>query len=159
MSKKDKNDDGGLPSIADLVSGIGRLGDDVDVDTPNVEVKDPIIQDKTRLITLGSLLIGIVVVWLGEMGFVSPLTAIEWIPLGIIIFSLIANPILDFQGVNQALVTISQFLLVLSYTIVYIDRIANALIIAFVLIFAIIIFEFPRRFQLGEAEESYIEER
>lgn len=73
----------------------------------------------------------------------------KWLPLGVILFLLGANPIITLPKFWEAITVILMYANIFAYIIIYEPgSMGNAFLVAFTLLMLIVIFEFPRRFNL-----------
>ena len=113
-----------------------------------IEFVDPPTRGIIGNIVLLTGFIGIVFMILISIGFLDQETW-HWLPLGVFLALMTANPIITLPRFWEAVTVIEMYAIFISYLIIYhMDKITNALILSTVLLFLIIIFEFPRRFNI-----------
>jgi len=119
--------------------------------------RNPVVSNVTLSLLFIAMSVGIAVSWLIDMQILGPAETFSWIPVSVLLFVILIRPIVNFSGVNEAITVIMLALLILSYVLVFLSESAvQILVLAFVLTLGGVIFEFPRSFQIGDAEEGEV---
>lgn len=113
-----------------------------------IVIYEPEARDTTTNIILAVAISGIAVMLLVEIGILSE-DEFRWLPLGVILALMAANPIVKLKGIWEAITILLMYTNFMSYLIVYhSDDITNSMMLSTALLLVIFVIEYPRRFSI-----------
>lgn len=113
-----------------------------------IEIVEPDARTITSNVVIFIALFGVFGLGLISIGLL-PQDSYVWIPLGVITFLMAVNPIVRLNGIWEAIAIILMYVNLLAFMIIYYqDQLTNALLISITLLMIVVIFEYPRRFNL-----------
>lgn len=120
------------------------------IEVPSIVLKNPKARSIVANVIILSQLVGIAVLVMMHYGLVLSLSPQWlWVPLGGLLFAMIANPFLLLAGFKEPLSVVLSALHLLFYVyVVRPESLRNALLVFFVYFLVVAIFELPRRFEV-----------
>lgn len=109
-----------------------------------VEFTNPPARGISSKIMIWVSIFGIFSLLMTEIGIAGE--SLRWVVLGVLMFLLLANPIVRLEGYWEGIVILLMYMNFLGYIFVFhYEHVTNSLMMATCLLVLIVIFEFPRR--------------
>lgn len=130
-------------------------GDLLEFEQPKFSLPDFNITDpEASGLTAGAMIIlalaGFGTVWMIDQNIILG-PQWEWVPLSVLLFLMLANPIVTLSGIQEAIVVVLSWFTFISYVAVFhSDKLGDIALFSVMMLLVIIVLEFPRRFSLGD---------